>query len=95
MQGELRLGTPATIEDRLRRHGLYPYHRNYDPSGKLCEAYISGPLGTPTADTARADVFIAVEINQFLKTQKDWQQVATLVCAIEDKSPGVIADAMS
>ncbi|AIY39187.1 hypothetical protein LT85_0027 [Collimonas arenae] len=53
-QGELHIGTPGKIEDRERGDGVYSYHRFYDATGKACEKYIGGPLGTPEADAARA-----------------------------------------
>ena len=55
-QGALHIGTPGTIEDRERGDGVYSYHRFYDASGKACEKYIGGPLGTAEADAARVKV---------------------------------------
>lgn len=86
----LHIGTPGTIEGRARSEGLYAYHRYYDAAGKACERYIAGPLGTPGADLARAEV-----MDQIARTKLDVSAVKMFrklnyVC-IDDKSNAVLA----
>lgn len=50
-QAEVLIGTPGSLRERVKPSGSAYYVRQYhDGNGKVCDQYISSPVGSPEAD---------------------------------------------
>jgi len=91
-QGQIRFGTPGTLEDRTRSNSLFTYHRYYDAAGKPVEELVAKQLDTPQgiADRHNAQGKIA-EANERVQTVK---KLRSLGFACADDATGATLAAL-
>jgi hypothetical protein len=61
-QTEVLIGTPGSLRERAKPGGgTYYVRQYYDCNGKVCDQYISSPVGDSAADAAADEVQIRIE----------------------------------
>jgi hypothetical protein len=86
----IHIGSPGSIEERIKGSSTYYYLRFYDANAKLSEKYFGGPKGTPDGELAYKNALDSIERSTMVvRDVKMFRKLDFAV--IEDKAGATLA----